>query len=191
MRLIRKHFLKNKYNHINKNIMSETKDKLKQFQWKKGDKFGKVETVESEDSKFYYFRGGSQIFKEVINEFMEPIIDGTIPLPPTNIITKASEVKQERFQAQTEIVTNASEKSAIEELVERLSKKNIEKFETTLNLNIPNKNIFTLLIENSDENPEELIKVIAKVAVSQIEINKLQEYLTGEITNFINKYYNG
>ena len=171
--------------------MSETKDKLKQFQWKKGDKFGKVETVESEDSKFYYFRGGSQIFKEVINEFMEPIIDGTIPLPPTNIITKASEVKQERFQAQTEIVTNASEKSAIEELVERLSKKNIEKFETTLNLNIPNKNIFTLLIENSDENPEELIKVIAKVAVSQIEINKLQEYLTGEITNFINKYYNG
>ena len=47
-----------------------------------------------------------------------------------------------------------------------------------------------MLIENSEEDPKELIDTIAKVAVSKIEINKLQEYLTEEITNFINNYYN-
>ena len=189
LRLIRKHFLKNEYNYKNTNIMSETKEQIKQFQWKKGEKFGNIETVKSETSKFYYFESGGQIFKNVVSEFMEPIIDGTIPLPPVGNIVKKS-VNQEIQQVTVETTAKIPEKSAIEELVERLSKKNIEKFETTLNLNIPNKTIFTMLIENSDENPEELIKVIAKVAVSQIEINKLQEYLTEEITNFINKYYN-
>jgi len=186
---LRKHFLKNKYNHKNKNIMSETKEKLKQFQWKKGEDFGIIETVTKEDLEFYYFESGKQIFKNVISEFMEPIINGAIPFPPVDNNIK-KQVNQEIQQTTVKTTTNVPIKSAIEELVERLSKKNIERFETTLNLNIPNKNIFTMLIENSDENPEELIKVIAKVAVSQIEINKLQEYLTEEITNFINKYYN-
>ena len=48
-----------------------------------------------------------------------------------------------------------------------------------------------MLIENADEDREELIKTIAKVAVSQIEIDKLQEYLTEEVSIFINNYYNG
>jgi hypothetical protein len=48
-----------------------------------------------------------------------------------------------------------------------------------------------MLIDNADEDREELIKTIAKVAVSQIEINKLQEYLTEEVSIFINNYYNG
>jgi hypothetical protein len=47
-----------------------------------------------------------------------------------------------------------------------------------------------MLVNSADEDPQELINVIAKVAVSKIEINKLQEYLTIEVTNFINKYYN-
>jgi hypothetical protein len=34
------------------------------------------------------------------------------------------------------------------------------------------------------------LDTIARVAVSQIEINKLQEYLKEEVITFINKYYN-
>ena len=67
----------------------------------------------------------------------------------------------------------------------------MEPFQTTINLNIPNKQIFDMLIDNADEDKENLINTIAKVAVSQIEINKLQEYLTEEVTVFINNYYNG
>lgn len=47
-----------------------------------------------------------------------------------------------------------------------------------------------MLIENADEDKENLIETIAQVAVSQIEINKLQEYLKEEVITFINKYYN-
>lgn len=197
---LRKHFKKNEYNYKNKDIMSETKEQLKQFQWKKGDNFGEIVTVESEDKDFYYFKNGSRIFKNVLSEFMEPIIDGVVPLPnadklgvfenkPKKSTTKSNPIKE----AANQIVEENQETnppSAIEQLVERLSKKNIEKFETSLNLNIPTKDIYTMLIENSEEDPKELIDTIAKVAVSKIEINKLQEYLTEEITNFINNYYN-
>ena len=191
LRLFRKQFQKNEYNYKNNKKMSDTKDKLKQFQWKQGDKFGTVETVKSEDSKFYYFESGSKIFKNVLPEFLEPIVDGVIPLPATNNNTttepdtkKTSKVKD----VANEVEPN--QQSPLEELVEKLSKKNIEKFETTLNLNIPNKDIYNMLVNSADEDPQELINVIAKVAVSKIEINKLQEYLTIEVTNFINKYYN-
>ena len=195
---LRKHFKKNEYNYKNTNIMSETKEQLKQFQWKKSDKFGKIETVKSEDSEFYYFESGAQIFKNVCKEFMEEVIDGVVPLPgadklgalgnkPKKPAAKPTPIK-EAVEQEVEVENNPP--SAIEQLVEKLSKKNIEKFEASLNLNIPTKDIYTMLIENSEEDPKELIDTIAKVAVSKIEINKLQEYLTQEITNFINNYYN-
>ena len=190
LRLIRKHFSKNEYNYKNINKMSETKEKLKQFQWKKGDNFGKIETVSREDSEFIYFENGGQIFKNVLNEFMEPVISGVVPFPSIDK-PKQNVIDKKTIQPQNIIEEpEKNQPSAIEQLVERLSKKNIEKFETSINLNIPTKDIYNMLVENSDEDPKELIDTIAKVAVSKIEINKLQEYLTEEITNFINKYYN-
>jgi glutamate mutase epsilon subunit len=88
------------------------------------------------------------------------------------------------------IVNVEPKESPLEQLVNKLSKKNVEPFEAKINLNIPNKKVFEMLIDNADEDREELIKTIAKVAVSQIEIHKLQEYLTEEVSIFINNYYN-
>ena len=46
-----------------------------------------------------------------------------------------------------------------------------------------------MLLENGDETKEELIDIIVQTAIKQIDINKLQEFLTLETTNFIKKYY--
>lgn len=187
LKSISKLFVKNKYNNKQTNIMTETENKIKQFQWKKGETFGEIETVSSEDDKFYYFESGGQIFKNVIAEFMEPVLNGKIPFPPTKPTVTTKESTPTRHVAKA---VDDPKSSPIEELVKKLSKKNIEKFETSINLNIPNKDIFNMLVSNADEDPSELIKVIARVAVAGIEINKLQEYLTEEVTNFINNYYN-
>ena len=182
--------------------MSETMSEVteKKYQWKKGEKFGEIVTVESVDSEFTNFTDGSRIFTNIISEFLEEIINGEIPLPGADKINLNSGVSNKRDTNKLEeqkpkpvhetTSTNQDTVSPLEELVAKLSKKNIEKFETTLNLNIPSKEIFNMLVNSADENPTELIDIIAKVAVSKIEINKLQEYLTEEVTNFINKYYN-
>lgn len=197
---IKKHFSKNEYKHENIQIMELVKDTVKTYQWKKGENFGKVVEVKNSDAKFTYFTDGSQIFNEVLGEFMEEVVDGKLPFPGAdslNLIAMGEKSTKEinidssdSIQHATQHINKPAEISPLEELVAKLSKKNIEPLLVTINLNIPNRQIFNMLIENADEDKENLIETIAQVAVSQIEINKLQEYLKEEVITFINKYYN-
>ena len=189
----KKHFFKKQYNYKNTLKMELVKDTVKKYQWKAGDDFGKIVEVESKDGEFTNFTDGSRIFNEVLSEFLEEIIDGVIPFPGADQLSGMAQginVTQNKKSADTKIVRVEPKESPLEQLVNKLSKKNVEPFEAKINLNIPNKKVFEMLIDNADEDREELIKTIAKVAVSQIEINKLQEYLTEEVSIFINNYYN-
>lgn len=191
---IRKHFFKKQYNYKNTLKMKLVKDTVKKYQWKSGDDFGKIVEVESNDGEFTIFTDGSRIFNEVLPEFLEEIIDGVIPFPGADQMSSIAQginITPNVTQINSQNVTPTEPKeSPLEQLVNKLSKKNVEPFEAKINLNIPNKKVFEMLIDNADEDREELIKTIAKVAVSQIEIHKLQEYLTEEVSIFINNYYN-
>lgn len=54
------------------------------FQWKKGEHYAKIETIEKEitlgDIDYYIFKSGRQINKEVINEFMVQLESPDMPL---------------------------------------------------------------------------------------------------------------
>ena len=190
---IRKHFFKKQYNYKNTLKMELVKDTVKKYQWKTGDDFGKIVEVESNDGEFTNFTDGSRIFNNVLPEFLEEIIDGVIPFPGIDQLSGMAQginvTKNEKLTT-VKIAHVEPKESPIEQLINKLSKKNVEPFEAKINLNIPNKKVFDMLIDNADEDREELIKTIAKVAVSQIEIHKLQEYLTEEVSIFINNYYN-
>lgn len=188
-------FKKNQYNLKNKIIMSEIKEDVLKFQWKKGDNFGKVVEVDRQDDKFYYFTDGSQIFKNVASEFLEKVEGDTLPFPGAdNVLLSGSSTKKTRQTQNTTVVIEEkvpeSVKSELHGLVEKLSKKHVVSFEPRLNLNAIDPKVFKMLVENADESPENLVKTITEVAMSQIEINKLREYLQEEITNFLNNYYN-
>lgn len=192
---INKQFIKKKYNYENTQIMEAVKEITKTYQWKKGENFGKISKVKSSDEKFTYFEDGTQIFNNVLQEFLEEVIDGNLPFPGADNLNQlamgtavVTEVNIKNTPKIEKIII--PEISPLEELVAKLSKKNVEPLHVVINLNIPNKQIFNMLIENADEDKENLVDTIAKVAVSQIEINKLQEYLKEEVITFINKYYN-
>lgn len=190
----KKHFFKKQYNHKNTLKMELVKDNVKKYQWKSGEDFGKIVEVESVDGEFTNFTDGSRIFNEVLPEFLEEIIDGVIPFPGADKLTSISQgldINVTKNKPTPAPVKVEPKESPLEQLINKLSKKNVEPFEAKINLNIPNKKVFEMLIDNADEDREELIKTIAKVAVSQIEIDKLQEYLTEEVSTFINNYYNG
>lgn len=186
----RKHFFKNQYNHKNTLKMELVKEDVRKYQWRSGDNFGKIVEVESVDGEFTNFTDGSRIYNNVLSEFLEEIVDGVIPFPGVQELGSIAPVVNVTPNIQNVTPTKPKE-SPLEQLINKLSKKNVEPFEAKINLNIPNKKVFDMLIENADEDKEELIKTIAKVAVSQIEIDKLQEYLTEEVSTFINNYYNG
>lgn len=182
--------------------MAKTKEaKAKQYQWNKSDNFGKIVEVVSSDDKMTFFTDGSQIFNDVIDEFLTEVIDGIIPFPgaeevsidgPSDSYSKSDPSTDILYAKEKKVQTVSSDElqnSAITTLIKKLSSKNIETIDTKLNINIPKKNVAKILIENSDDSREEIIKYIVSVAVEQIEINNLQEFLKEEITNFINKYY--
>lgn len=194
------HFFFNKVhlNHQKKlKVMEIIKEKVevKRYQWKKGDSFGNIITVDYTDLDFTYFTDGTKMYNNVIEEFLEEIIGNEIPFPMSDDISQLAlgvpVVSKEKKEDVKNVASPKKEvNSPIEELVARLSKKNIEPLQATINLNILNRSVFDMLIESADEDRDELIKTVIKVAISQIEINKLQEYLTKEVSTFITNYYN-
>jgi hypothetical protein len=81
------------------------------------------------------------------------------------------------------------EDSPLTQLIKNLSSKNVESFTMDIGINLPKKEIFKMLVDNSEQEESEIIEEISKVASSQIEINNLQEFLTEEIQKYVTNYY--
>jgi len=194
-----KQFLNSLYKN-KQNMSSDTLEEIKQYQWIKGDSFGKVVELEKEDNDFLYFTDGSQIFKNVVSEFLEEVKDGSLPFPGgEEMAAKLEESIESPIATQKATIQVSSPKTPsnlstvsnpLKQLVSKLSKKNVESFSTTFGLNIPSKDIFSMLNDTFEDDSSELIDVITQNAIDQIEINKLQVFLKEEVTNYIKNYYN-
>ena len=84
----------------------------------------------------------------------------------------------------------ATKETPLEKLILKLSQKNVESINIKLGINIPKREVVEMLIENSDESRDEILESITKMAVAQITIDKLQDFITEEVNSHLNKYYN-
>ena len=165
---------------------TEEKDIVK-YQWKKGDNFGKVVEVESKDSEFTHFKDGSKIFNNVLPEFLEIVTAEGLPFPGADLIeSKPTATPVKEIEKKVEVKETSS---PLGQLIKTLSAKNVESFQLSVGINLPKKEIFNMLVENSEEEKEQILEEISKSAVSQIEINNLQEFLNEQITEFVTNYY--
>ena len=165
---------------------TEEKDIVK-YQWKKGDNFGKVVEVESKDSEFTHFKDGSKIFNNVLPEFLEIVTAEGLPFPGAERIgSKPTATPVKEIEKKVEVKETSS---PLGQLIKTLSAKNVESFQLSVGINLPKKEIFNMLVENSEEEKEQILEEISKSAVSQIEINNLQEFLNEQITEFVTNYY--
>ena len=164
----------------------------RKFQWKKGDNFGFTVILESEDDEMFYFTDGSRIFKAIQNEFLEEIINGELPFPPSNQFAGMEpQINKQQVQqplAQP-VVQVQPEVSPLEKLIIKLSSKNVETIDLSIGINLPKKEVFSMLLENSDETRDEMISAISQIVTSQIQIDKLQSYINQEVINYLNNYY--
>lgn len=177
--------------------MSDTKQQnTVKYQWKKGDRFGEVVEVESKDGKFTNFTDGSKIFNNVLNEFLEKVEGNTLPFPGIDLTSSVAGVPAVAtpvpvVKAPTpEPVQNTvevKEPSIMGKMILKMSKKNIVNVPIQININIPTPQLYAMLSEGMEE--EDLNQEITEVAMSQIEIEKLQDYVKDNVTDFLAKYY--
>jgi hypothetical protein len=203
----------NKSNRTNKSDMSNTEqlEKVRIFQWIKGDSFGKIVTLKSQDKEFFYFTDGSQIYKSVAKEFLLEALDGDEPLPGINNPQKINRgVDGPGSQPSTDLakvkqnnppnnspqeISQTSPKnpteSPLQSLITKLSQKNVETVDFKLGINLPKREVFEILLENSDESEEELLNTITESVSSRIDIDNLKNYIKEQLNIYIKNYYNG
>jgi len=163
--------------------MTEVKENSKQYQWRKGDNFGEVVDVLNADEKFINFTNGERIFRTLVSEFLEPVIDGVLPFPsPMGVAPK----ENKKPVTETKVVETAPV-SIMGKMITKMSKKNVVSVPITINLNIPTPELYSILAGGMED--EDLNEEIAAAASSQIEIEKLHVYVKENITTFLEQYY--
>lgn len=174
--------------------MEEVQEETVKYQWIKGDNFGKIVEVQSEDSDFIYFTDGNRIFKDVASEFLEKVIDGNIPFPGADQAAKVitSEIIPAAGPVQNQTISVVESKSTTEptvmgKMIMKMSKKNVVNVPIQINLNIPTPALYTMLSEGMEA--EDLNEEIMQVALQQIEIDNLTEYLKENVSLFLSQYY--
>jgi hypothetical protein len=172
--------------------MAKVQEQVKQYQWIKGDNFGNIVTVKDEDSQFINFTDGSRIFKTVKSEFLKEVVDGNIPLPgasSASLLATGSAIQKPTIVGEINMPSKVekSETSIMGKMITKMSKKNVVNVPIQINLNIPTPAIHSILSEGLEE--EDLNDEIMEVALSQIEMDKLQEYIKSNIAIFLSEYY--
>ena len=172
--------------------VADTK-KQKRYQWIKGDRFGDiVEVAEQQpDSKWLYFTDGSRINPSLRSEFLleiendNQILKVKKPKAKVEQVQPVEEITPVQEVSKPAVVVN--EPTVMGKMIEKMSKKNVVNVPLDININIPTPAIYAMLSEGMEA--EDLNEEIMSVALAQIEINKLQEYIKEQITNFLIEYY--
>ena len=180
-------------NNMEQIVMAENQKEM--YQWIKGDRFGDIVTVaeDQKDGKWLYFEDGSRINPALKQEFLMRIeseekaltVASETPTPQANPV-------QNETTAVLTATTPSVESSVIEptimgKMIMKMSKKNVVNVPLQINLNIPTPELYAMMsggMEEADLNEE-----IMAVALQQIEIDNLTEYLKENISTFLSEYY--
>lgn len=174
--------------------MSEVKKKTKIYQWIKGDNLGKIAKVAETqpDNRWLWFEDGNRINPTLIKEFLMeiPNEEAALKMDPIrgNVLDalSAPEISSSPVVV-NHSTSNVNELSVMGKMIEKMSKKNIVQIPININVSIPTPAIYAMLAEGMEK--EDLDEEIMQAALSQLEINKLQEFIKDNIINFLNDYY--
>ena len=179
----------------NTNKMEEvkmaTEKKQKRYQWTKGERFGDIVTVAKDqtDSNWLYFEDGSRINPKLIGEFLLEIGRDSDVLD-VNVSENTQPIQQDQVQTDTQPIQNqveSTEPSIMGKMIMKMSKKNVVNVPLQINISIPTQQLYGMLLEGMEE--DDLNEEIMSVALKQIEINNLTEYLKENISSFLSEYY--
>lgn len=170
--------------------MAVAEKKMKRYQWIKSERMGDVVEVAAEqpDKKWLYFSDGTRINSGLVKEFLTEIAHDNQIMQFPDLEAPAQPVSKPTVSQTVASTTPATpQPSAMGNMIMKMSKKNLVNIPVDMNINIPSPALYTMLLENMEE--ADLKDEIIGVALAQIEIDKFQEYVKEQITNFLKTYY--
>jgi hypothetical protein len=176
-----------------KEIKMTEKQEPKTYQWIKSEYMGKVVVVSEEqpNTKFLQFTDGSRINKTLIREYLMEVPTGTkgindLEIPQTRPVQDQTSTVATNTSAPVITQPLVKEPSVMGKMITKMSKKNVVTVPVQINLNIPTVDIYTML--SGGMETEDLNEEIMEVALQQIEINKLHDYIKENVAQFLQEY---
>lgn len=169
-------------------VKMATEKQQKRYQWTKGDRFGDIVTVaeDQQDGKWLYFEDGSRINPNLIDEFLLEVRNDREVLDVNNT-QHTVQNQPEAVQPTVEKQVETKEPSIMGKMIMKMSKKNVVNVPLQINISIPTQQLYAMLSEGMEE--DDLNEEIMEVALQQIEIDNLTEYLKENISSFLSEYY--
>jgi len=164
------------------------------YQWIKSERFGDVVTVDNDnvDPKWLNFTDGTRINKSLIQEYLM-LVENENQILTVNDTVESTKNVQPTVQNQVvdeQPVISVKESKApsiMGKMIMKMSKKNVVNVPLQINISIPTKQLYGMLLEGMEE--QDLNEEIMEVALQQIEINNLTEYLKENVSSFLSEYY--
>lgn len=168
------------------------KEELQKYQWIKSERTTEVVQVAEEqpDNTWVYFTDGSRVNASLISEFLIKVSENT-PLG-TSIVQNDKTTSLPNVSNNTTVVdqpvqTETKETTVMGKMIMKMSKKNVVNVPVQININIPTPQLYAMLSDGMEA--DDLNEEIMEVALQQIEINKLKEYITANVSEFLSEYY--
>lgn len=156
--------------------------------WVKSDKVGDKVEVKDIDDQWINFTDGSRCNLSLASEYLATSTPEKSIKSPSNHAKITEAVTSEIDESIT--VTAKQPKEIADPLVsmlKTLSKKNSANFPLEISVNIPSNAMFAVMTAEVEE--ADLKEAIAKMILSQISIDRVQEEIKSNVNTFINKYY--
>jgi hypothetical protein len=184
-------------NQEKENQEKENKEEL--YQWIWGEKLGQTVKLSGEaDDEFIYFKDGGRISKEFFSKALrkvnpgEEIPDVTESKKLDDDILNSTNLNaiNKKAAAEKANIPTKPEKSALRKMLEKQSKKNLYDMSIDLQINIPKKDIFNVILESFDEDDDENpFDTLMEMVLDSIDYKGLRDKLENDLKTKLANYY--
>ncbi len=154
--------------------MSGEKITTRSFRWIKSEKAGEIVEFDKSDDSWTYFKGGSRVANELLEEYLEPVAEG-MPLGINE--SKKEDPVQEAQETPISILFNKQKKN--------------DKVKLTIHLpvEVPKKSIYDIIEASFDE--VEVVEELENFIQSQLDSKKITKMVEKSIKSLIKEKYKG
>ena len=157
----------------------------KKLQWIKGDKVGKVETVQSTDSDgWLIFESGGRISAELVSEFMIDATEGALEID--DLSSRAPVRAYDSYDTITAPVKPKVVDSPLMSLLKKMTKTQSTALGVTVKVEVPSAAMYNVLIDSFDE--EEVHKEISTYILNQVDDQLIKESVQSSINDIIQNF---
>lgn len=152
----------------------------KKLQWIKGDKTGKVETVNSIDSDgWLIFESGGRISSELVGEFMMDASEGALEIDDLSS-------RPQQYSSYDTITAQPKPKvveSPLMSLLKKMTKTQATSLNVFINVEVPSSAMYSVLIDSFDE--EDVHNEITNYILNQVDDALVKESVKSSINDII------